>query len=398
MEICNNDGRAAAAAPAASAPYLSPGARRRQLWLSVHRWLGIVLLVPMAVLGLTGSAQVWPEETEALLNPQREVAASADPAAITVDHVAAARAALADYGPVTRIELGEPGSPIIASTAPYAEPPFGVGGPVSQQAFVDPASAEVIDNVASAGGFMWYMHFIHGLFLIPGIGRQVVGIMGLFLTVSAVTGIYVFWPGVKRMVAALKWQKRDGKMLNLHRQSGFVLSLVLVVEAITGAWISFPGFFAMLVEPGVEQPARPPRGGGPQGTPIEAEDEAWIAALAAGQAAFAGRPTAIAGPTAESRAWSVTLAGEGVNGTVTVPLGGGLPVVEEAAAMDGPPPPATRAGAVFMWMRQVHYAVIGGIAWQVLVFLSGIALTFLAMSGIWVWARRELLGNKRRRT
>jgi uncharacterized iron-regulated membrane protein len=391
-----SDSAAAAAATSGEGPYLSPRARRRQLWLSVHRWLGIVLLIPMAVLGLTGSAQVWPEETEALLNPQREVAATADPAAITADHVAAARAALADYGPVTRIELGGPGNPILASSAPYAEPPFGIGGPVSRQAWVDPASAGVIDSAASSGGFMWYMHFIHGLFLIPGIGRQLVGIMGLFLTISAVTGIYVFWPGAKRMVAALKWQRRDGKMLNLHRQSGFVLSVVLIVEAITGAWISFPGFFAMLVEPGVEQPERPRREGGPEGTPIEAEDAAWIAALQAGQAAFAGRPTAIAAPTVESGAWTVTLAADGVNGTVTVPLGGGVPVVEQAPAMDGPPPPSTRAGAVFMWMRQAHYATIGGVVWQLLVFLSGIALTFLAVSGIWVWARRELVGKRRR--
>ena len=32
---------------------------------------------------------------------------------------------------------------------------------------------------------------------------------------------------------------------------------------------------------------------------------------------------------------------------------------------------------------------------QVLVFLSGWALTVLAISGVWVWGRRELLGKKR---
>lgn len=388
--------RATAPAALGAKPYLSARARRRQLWLQIHRWLGIVLLIPMAILGVTGSAQVWPEETEALLNPQREVAASADPSTISAEHIAAARTSLADFGPITRIDLGEPGTPIIASAAPHAEPPFGIGGPVSQQAYVDPASAEVIDSAATAGGFMWYMHFIHGLFLIPGIGRQIVGIMGLFLTISAVSGIVVFWPGVKRMVAALKWQKRDGKLLNLHRQSGFVLAIVLVVEAITGAWISFPGFFAMLVEPGVEQPERPRRGGGPGGTPIEAEDAAWLSALDAGKAAFAGRLTGITAPTQESGAWTVTLAGDGVNAAVTVPLGGGASSVEQAPAMEGPPPPSTRAGAVGTWMRQAHYATIGGIVWQVLVFLSGLVLTFLAISGVWVWGRRELLGKRRR--
>ncbi|TIX51733.1 PepSY-associated TM helix domain-containing protein [Alteraurantiacibacter aquimixticola] len=387
-----NDGAAMTAKP-----YLSKQAKRRQLWLAVHRWLGIILLIPMAVLGVTGSAQVWPEETEALLNPQREVAATADPAAISEDHIAKAREALADYGPIVRIQMGEVGEPIVASTGGYADPPFGIGAPggMSRQAYVDPDSAEVIDNTDSSGGFMWYMHFIHGLFLIPGIGRQIVGIMGLFLTISAVTGIYVFWPGMKRVWAALKWQKRDGKMLNIHRQSGFVLSIVLVVEAITGAWISFPGFFAMLVEPGVEQPERPRRGGGPQGEVLEAEDEAWMAALASASAAYDGRPTAISAPTVESAAWTVNLVGEGMEATASVPLNGGPVSVEESPARAGPPPAPTRAIAVSTWMRQAHYATIGGIVWELLVFLSGIALTFLAISGIYVWGKREL--DKKRR-
>lgn len=376
-------------------PYLSPQARRRALWLSIHRWLGIVLLIPMAVLGVSGSVQVWPEQTEALLNPQREVAASADPATITQAHITAASAALAEYGPITRIELGEPGTPIVATSAPYAPPRLGSRGPVARQAWVDPESGAVIDNADNAG-FMGFMHLLHGIFLIPGIGRQIVGIMGLFLTISGISGIVVFWPGMKRALAALKWQKRDGKMLNLHRQSGFVLSLVLIVEAITGAWISFPGVFAALVEPGVEQPERPRRGFGPEGEPLAAEDAAWMAALEAGQAAYAtGRPTGISAPTDQTQAWTVNLAGEGVNATVTVPLSAGEVTVEEAPAFNGPPPPTTRAGAVAQFMRGAHYATIGGFAWQVLVFLSGIALTFLSISGVWVWGRRELFGKRR---
>lgn len=388
-------------ATAAAKPqrYLSPAAKRRQTWLWVHRWLGIILLIPMAVLGVTGSAQVWPEETEALFNPQREVAATADPADISETHIANAREALAEYGPIASIQLGVEGEPIVASSAGYADPPFGIGAPggMARQAYVDPASAEVIDNTDSAGGFMWFMHFIHGLFLIPGIGRQIVGIMGLFLTISAVTGIYVFWPGFKRMFAALKWQKRDGKMLNIHRQSGFLLSIILIVEAISGAWISFPGFFALLVEPGVEQPERHRRGGGPEGTVLEAEDGAWIVALDAATAAYDGRPTAISAPTAESGAWTVTLAGDGMDATASVPLTGGEVVVEESPARVGPPPPSTRAQAVSSWMRGVHYATIGGIIWQLLVFISGIVMTFLALSGIYIWGKRELFGKKKRK-
>lgn len=381
-----------------AAPYLSPRARARMWWLKIHRWVGLATLIPMAILGVTGSAQVWPEETEALLNPQREVAATADPAEITTEHGIAAREALEPYGPISQIQLGEPGEPIIASTPGYADPPFGIGPPgsVSRQVWVDPDSAQVIDSADSAGGFMWYMHFIHGLFLIPGWGRQLVGIMGLFLTISAVTGIYIFWPGRKRVMAALRWHKRDGKSLNLHRQSGFLLSLVIIIEAITGAWISFPGFFAMLVEPGVEQPERRRGGfGGPEGELQVMSDREWIAALDRAQAAWPGRPQSIAAPVGKDGSWSVALVSEGMNGNVTVPTGSGEIAVEESPVRSGPPPAPTRASAVSMTMRQVHYATIGGIVWEILVFLSGIALTFLALSGVYVWAKRKLRRSRR---
>lgn len=369
-------------------PYISPRAKARMLWVTIHRWMGIVLLVPMAVLGLTGSAQVWPEETEALLNPAREVSASADPSAITQAHIAAAREALEPYGAISSIAMGADGEPIVVTSTSYAEAPFGIGGPVSQQAWVDPESAEVIDSAPTAGSFMWYMHFIHGLFLIPGWGRQLVGWMGVFLTVSAATGIYIFWPGKARFIAALKWQKRDGKAMNIHRQSGLILSLVIVVEAITGAWISFPGVMASIVEPGVEQPERRRRGG-PQEDQLVMQDGQWMLALQSAQLAYDGRPTGITAPS-EGGNWAVTLAGEGVNADIAVPLTDGEVTGEESPALDGPPPAPTRAIAVAGTMRGLHYATIGGIFWQLLVFLSGFVLTFLSISGVYVWGKREL--------
>ena len=207
----------------------------------------------------------------------------------------------------------------------------------------------------------------------------------------------MFWPGVKRVFSALKWQKRDGKMLNIHRQSGFLLSVILIIEAITGAWISFPGFFAMLVEPGVEQPERRRRGGGPQGELLQADDGAWMVAINSAAQSYDGRLTGVSAPTAESGTWSVTLSSEGVNATASVPLDGGEVSVEEGPAFNGPPPAPTRAIAVSGWMRQVHYAMIGGIIWELLVFISGIVMTFLALSGIYIWGKRELFGKKKRK-
>ena len=86
------------------------------------------------------------------------------------------------------------------------------------------------------------------------------------------------------------------------------------------------------------------------------------------------------------------MAGEGKDATVTVPLaqGGSLQVEEREARPEGPPPATTRAGAIGGVMRGIHYATIGGIVWQVIVFLSGWVLTFAALSGLYIWAKRKL--------
>lgn len=371
-------------------PYISSRAAARNLWLKLHRWLGIALLIPMALLGFTGSMQVWPEETEALLNPAREVAANADPAMLGVEHIAAARSALSEYGPMAQVEIGEVGSALTATSAAYAPPTFGIAGPTARQVWIDPSSGQVLDDAPTSGTFMWYMHFVHGLLLIPEIGRQVVGWMGVFLLVSAITGLVVFWPGRRRFFAALKWQKQQGKAINIHRQTGVILSLVLIVEAITGAWISFPRVMASLIEPGVEQPERR-RPGGPEGTPLVMEDAAWIAALQTASAAFPGRPMSIAAPIDPAGAWQVELAGDGIDAAVSVPLAPDTaPSVEERAQRRGPPPPTTRAGEIASTMRGVHYATIGGPLWQIIVFISGLVLTFLALSGIYIWGKRKL--------
>ncbi|MCC7394195.1 MAG: PepSY domain-containing protein [Sphingomonadaceae bacterium] len=383
---------------AGNKPYMSPKARVRFWWLFVHRWLGLALLVPMAMLGVTGSALVWPDKTELLLNPQRAVAAHADPARIEARHIATARAGLATYGPVTAALIGEPGFPLMLGTAPVAPPHMGLGPPTRMTTYVDPLSGQLIDTKRSTGDFIWYMHAIHGHLLLRGVGRPVVGVMGIFLLLSAITGIVIWWPGRGRILSALRWRRREGKLLNIHRQSGVLLSLVLIVEAISGLWISFPGFFAMIVDPGAAHvagghggEARGPRSPGnprPPSPPPTIADQKWVDVLAQAQAAYPGRPTSIAVPKSAGGAWEVGVNGARGPATLRIPDTG--PVAIEVAA-DG----ATRASRWEAAMTDVHAATIGGPIWQWLSFLSGIALTFLSLSGLYIWGKRRILRGRR---
>ena len=45
--------------------------RLRALWLSVHKWIGLLLAVLIIPISLTGSALVWHDWLDESLNPQR---------------------------------------------------------------------------------------------------------------------------------------------------------------------------------------------------------------------------------------------------------------------------------------------------------------------------------------
>lgn len=370
-------------------PFLSKKARRRALWLSVHKWIGILLLIPMAALGFTGSALVWPAKTELLVYPHRAPAsAEADPAKITAQNLAAARVALADQGPVAALLIGEPGQPLMAGATPHKPPHMGLGPPTRMAAYIDPDSGKLLDLTESTGGFMWYMHATHGHLLLKGVGRPVVGVMGIILLVSAISGIYIWWPGRKRFWRALKWQKREGKALNLHKQTGIILSLILVAEAFTGVWISFPTFFAQIVEPGTEAGGHS-HGRGPGGDVLPTQDADWPAMLARAQAAYDARPVSITAPTTERASWQLMLVGEKGPAEILIdPENGALDI-------DYRKDDATRATIVEHVMEGVHYGRVGGAVWAWIVFLSGVVMTFLSLTGIYIWAKRKLTHARR---
>jgi len=372
-------------------PYLSPKARARKWWLFIHRWMGLALLVPMALLGLTGSALVWPDQTELLLNPQRAVSAEADPAAIQAHHVASAREALARYGPMAAAMVGDVGDPIIFGTAPVAPPHMGLGPPTRMAAYIDPVTGDLLDIRRSTGDFMWFMHAIHGHLLLKNVGRPVVGAMGLLLLISAITGLVIWWPGRKKILAALKWRKWEGKALNIHRQSGVLLSVVLIAEAFTGVWISFPDFIAAMVEPATAQAHGVEHTGesavvsnAAAAGPVEFSDEQWVAALNAAQAAYQGRPASIQAPASPDGKWQFMLVGGKGPAEVLIPAQGG------AAEIDFRVQTATHSTKLASAMSAVHAAQVGGPIWQWLTFLSGLFLAFLSLSGIYVWGKRKL--------
>ena len=115
----------------------------------------------------------------------------------------------------------------------------------------------MLEVAASSGGVVRFLHVLHGSLQIPGVGRSIVGWIGVAMMVSSFTGLWLWWPTVGKWPRGLRWRRHRNTDTNLHYLMGFWIALPLFVLSLTGAWISFPAFFGALAG------GTPPRSAGP---------------------------------------------------------------------------------------------------------------------------------------
>ena len=107
--------------------------------------------------------------------------------------------------------------------------------------WIDPKTAEPIERASSSEGVVRVLHVLHGNLMVPGVGRQIVGWIGVAMLLSSLTGIWLWWPlkGSVTPRIALEAPARPQFESPLHT-GGFWISLPLAVLSLTGVWISFP--------------------------------------------------------------------------------------------------------------------------------------------------------------
>jgi uncharacterized iron-regulated membrane protein len=169
--------------------------RLRGLWLSIHKWIGLSLAILIIPVSLTGSALVWHDWLDETINPQRYAVTTSEAQLSPAAYAAAAQSALGPGEQVATIRYPEHGQgPILVSATRPPEP--GGGRPVRTNVWLDPGTGRVLDSGSSAGGIVQVFHVLHGSLMVPGWGRPAVGWVGIFMFVSCLTGIWLWWPVV----------------------------------------------------------------------------------------------------------------------------------------------------------------------------------------------------------
>jgi uncharacterized iron-regulated membrane protein len=357
----------------------------RKFWLQVHKWIGLILAILIIPISLTGSALVWHDWVDEAVNPERKVSAEASqPAAFYAE---AARSAL-DPGE-TLLSLTYPdGEGAVLASAARETRGAGGGRPVRTQLYLDPTDGHVLDRSASDAGFVRVMHRLHGSLMVPGVGRQIVGWVGVAMLISSLTGLWLWWPFRGGFTKGFRWQRSPITSGNLHHQFGFWIALPLFVLSLTGAWISFPAFFGALSGEGGQR-GGPPGGRGAAAGPLAVTQLGPDQALAAARPLATGPLRSIAWPTERDANWTVSFAREGGNAAVKVD--------DTSSAVTPPEPPRPETTARLM--RRIHDGTDTGAVWQIIVFLGGLIPAGLAVTGIIMWLdqRKRRMKAKRNR-
>ena len=218
----------------------------RQFNFQVHLWVGIILSLYFILIGVTGSILVFRQELENL-------------AGLKPWHTIDATPPIADIGGVIgKVETAYPGSRVIAVMAPTQADPYFVAtiqsmsqGRAQLKVAAHPVTGEVLGTIPKNDSWISVVQRLHVNLLLGRTGRTLNGVAAGFLILLNVTGMAVWWPGIKSWMRALKVDfHRKWRRINfdLHRAAGFWTLAVVTFWAVSGVYFAWPSQTIELVK------------------------------------------------------------------------------------------------------------------------------------------------------
>jgi uncharacterized iron-regulated membrane protein len=339
---------------------------------TAHAWAGAVLSALLCVLGASGALLVLKNDYVRLVTPEAREAVSLAPE---------------NLGPVLDAVEARFASEGLRYVAVASEN-FGLHKAVFNDggaAYVT-SEGEVIARWAKNGRFEDWLFDLHHYLLIGDAGKTVAGIAGVAALVLVVTGIVIVWPSL-RTFAWRVWPRSPARLdlVAQHRDLGIIFAAPIFVVVFCGAAMVFSAPVKSLLyavtlskpSPAIE---RPQAGEG---------DVDWTKALAAAYAAYPNSPPRIvsfaAKPGAPASLRLRQPAEWHQNGRTYVYIDPATSGVLAASNAQG----LSRGDRVFNALYPIHSSGIGGRLYELIAFLTGLALAVLGAIGTWTFLVRQ---------
>jgi uncharacterized iron-regulated membrane protein len=379
----------------------------RRTLFTVHMWVGLILGVFLAALGLSGSLIVYDQEIADFLSPPPHANTAGMPLPLTM---------IAGIARDTAAEKGLDGGQLqiilpekardaivvrVGGISPMGAAPGanregrrregggerghreGAGGAGAGgggrglQIFIDPVSGEVLGTAkAVLPPFLIFAHQLHGNFLMTReAGRPIVGWLGVTMCILGITGLVLWWPRRGQWKYAFKVRAAATGLRfhrELHAATGIWIFFVFMVVSFSGVVIAWPQ------TTGMNPPSFNPRAM-PMVEPQDGKQLGATEAVIAAKAAVPGlEPRSVTLPARPDQPVSVNyLSHEAMNASVLLnPYNGKVLAVRD------------QSERFLAWMRPVHQGSLGPI-WRFLVFLSGLAPLLFVITGMIMWWKKR---------
>ena len=184
-------------------------AQLRRLWLNVHLWIALSLVVLLVPISISGGLLVWHDEIDSVINPKRYAVSGPRFSLQPSDYLAKAEAAVAGDPTkprATALRYPEPGWPV--RVVMRAQPREAGARPRPVTVYLDPPTGKVLDVVDFRASLFGFLHVFHENLTIPEYsGRQIVGWAGVGMLILSLTGIWLWWPRGGNFLRGLRWQR-----------------------------------------------------------------------------------------------------------------------------------------------------------------------------------------------
>ena len=222
--------------------------RPRTVWLrkalfQIHLWSGLGVGLYLVVISVTGSVLVFRSELRQTFMPQPVFVAAEGERLDEDGMIAAAERAWPDASVSIFAERDEPTEAVTISVNRDGD---------VQQMLLDPYTGADLGNAMPAGWRLttWLLD-LHDNLLSGTTGRAVNGVGAIMMTLLSVTGLIIWWPGIRNWRRSLTVDMRaNWRRLNwsLHGAIGFWTVALVFMWGFTGIYLCFPVPFQAFVD------------------------------------------------------------------------------------------------------------------------------------------------------
>lgn len=209
------------------------------LW-KIHNWLGLYSGIVILFLSITGAAALFRPEIDQLLNPKLT---QIEPGNKKASLTKAVAKVLPMHPDKYLFEVEMPKAHLdtwIIRLMPKEKSRL---NPMIWEVFINPHTGEILGERNYFKSFSYFLRNIHVRFYEAYYGRQIVGLAGIALFLSTITGLLIYGKFMKKQpFGKIRSTKLRITQADLHKFIGISTLAFNLMIGITGAWLGLQAY------------------------------------------------------------------------------------------------------------------------------------------------------------